>query len=106
MAGRGTSIRRSNSLNDDLKKQYAHQEERIKLSKGFKARNYKANTSDYIKEPFTTLEEMFRVLPVSIGFNIEMSECSSLPIIRRSLASETTSLAALTLYPHKNTHYQ
>ena len=51
----------------------ADQDERLKLTHSFKTRGFKANSKDFIQEPFTTLEEMFRKLPESIGFNIEMS---------------------------------
>ena len=51
----------------------ADRDERLKLTHSFKTRGFKANSKDFIQEPFTTLEEMFRKLPESIGFNIEMS---------------------------------
>lgn len=45
----------------------------MKHTRDFKAKGYKPNTRGrFIQAPFTTLEEMFRTLPVSIGFNIEM----------------------------------
>lgn len=49
--------------------------ERMKHTRDFKAKGYKANSrGNFIQAPFTTLEEMFKKLPESIGFNIEMSE--------------------------------
>ena len=48
--------------------------ERMKHTKDFKQKGFKANSrGNFIQAPFTTLEEMFKELPESIGFNIEMS---------------------------------
>jgi glycerophosphodiester phosphodiesterase len=47
--------------------------ERMKHTKDFKKKGFKANTrGTSIQAPFTTLEEMFKKLPETIGFNIEM----------------------------------
>jgi glycerophosphodiester phosphodiesterase len=47
--------------------------DRMKHTRDFKSKGYKANTyGSFIQAPFTTLEEMFHKLPESIGFNIEM----------------------------------
>ncbi|KAI9789071.1 MAG: Glycerophosphocholine phosphodiesterase [Candelina submexicana] len=47
--------------------------ERMKHTRDFKAKGYKANSrGNFIQAPFTTLEEMFKKLPESVGFNIEM----------------------------------
>ncbi len=47
--------------------------ERMKHTRDFKAKGFKSNTrGNFIQAPFTTLEEMFKTLPVHIGFNIEM----------------------------------
>ncbi|MCJ1309832.1 Glycerophosphocholine phosphodiesterase [Agyrium rufum] len=47
--------------------------ERMKHTKDFKKKGFKANSRGrFIQAPFTTLEEMFKKLPESIGFNIEM----------------------------------
>ena len=54
-------------------------DDRLKLTHSFKTRGFKANSKEFIQEPFTTLEEMFRKLPHSIGFNIEMSMSRALP---------------------------
>lgn len=49
--------------------------ERMKHTRDFKAKGFKANSrGTFIQAPFTTLEEMFKKLPQHIGFNIEMSE--------------------------------
>jgi glycerophosphodiester phosphodiesterase len=51
----------------------AQQNERIKHTRDFKEKGFKGNSrGSFIQEPFTTLEEMFRKLPESTGFNIEM----------------------------------
>jgi glycerophosphodiester phosphodiesterase len=47
--------------------------DRMKHTRDFKSKGYKANVrGNFIQAPFTTLEEMFQKLPESIGFNIEM----------------------------------
>lgn len=47
--------------------------ERMKHTRDFKLKGYKGNSrGNFIQAPFTTLEEMFRTLPESTGFNIEM----------------------------------
>ena len=49
--------------------------ERMKHTRDFKQKGFKGNSrGNFIQAPFTTLEEMFRKLPESIGFNIEMSK--------------------------------
>ncbi|KAI1006516.1 Glycerophosphocholine phosphodiesterase [Podosphaera aphanis] len=47
--------------------------ERMKHTRDFKQKGYKANSrGNFIQAPFTTLEEMFIKLPEDVGFNIEM----------------------------------
>ncbi|KAL9067026.1 MAG: hypothetical protein Q9157_006953 [Trypethelium eluteriae] len=47
--------------------------ERMKHTRDFKIKGFKGNSRGHsIKAPFTTLEEMFKQLPDSVGFNIEM----------------------------------
>ncbi|KAI9821958.1 MAG: Glycerophosphocholine phosphodiesterase [Pycnora praestabilis] len=47
--------------------------EKMKYTRDFKIKGFKGNSrGDFIQAPFTTLEEMFKKLPESIGFNIEM----------------------------------
>ncbi|KAI9882398.1 MAG: hypothetical protein M1823_005855 [Watsoniomyces obsoletus] len=47
--------------------------ERMKHTRAMKEKGFKGNSrGDFIQAPFTTLEEMFKKLPESIGFNIEM----------------------------------
>ena len=47
--------------------------ERMKHTRTFKEKGFKGNSrGNSIQSPFTTLEEMFRKLPESTGFNIEM----------------------------------
>ena len=75
----GKRIRRARSASMSMTSEtsiggaVADREERLKLTHSFKSRGFKANSKDFIQEPFTTLEEMFKKLPESIGFNIEMS---------------------------------
>ncbi|TDZ74599.1 Glycerophosphocholine phosphodiesterase GDE1 [Colletotrichum trifolii] len=48
-------------------------EERMKHTRDFKSKGYKANSrGNFIQAPFATLEDLFRQLPEHIGFNIEM----------------------------------
>lgn len=54
--------------------------EKIKHTRDFKKKGYKGNTrGNHIQAPFATLEELFRKLPASVGFNIELSEYHSPP---------------------------
>ncbi|KAF2866829.1 glycerophosphocholine phosphodiesteras-like protein Gde1 [Massariosphaeria phaeospora] len=47
--------------------------ERMKHTRDFKEKGFKGNSrGNFIQAPFTTLEEMFKKLPESTGFNIEM----------------------------------
>lgn len=46
--------------------------ERIKHTRDFKTKGFKGNSRNFIQQPFTTLEEMFRTIPEDVGFNIEM----------------------------------
>ena len=68
--------RRVRSLSASMSSKDAENEmkERMKHTRDFKMKGYKANSRGHcIQAPFTTLEEMFKKLPESIGFNIEMS---------------------------------
>lgn len=48
-------------------------DERMKHTKDFKKKGFKANSrGNFIQAPFATLEDLFRKLPEEIGFNIEM----------------------------------
>ncbi|EON99373.1 putative glycerophosphodiester phosphodiesterase gde1 protein [Phaeoacremonium minimum UCRPA7] len=48
-------------------------EERMKHTRDFKAKGYKANSrGNFIQAPFATLEDLFKELPDTVGFNIEM----------------------------------
>jgi len=50
-----------------------HMEERMKHTRDFKEKGFKANSrGNFIQAPFATLEDLFRELPESVGFNIEM----------------------------------
>lgn len=64
---------RSMSLGDLVKDQTSNMSERMKNTRDFKSKGFKANSrGNFIQAPFTTLEEMFVKLPEHIGFNIEM----------------------------------
>ncbi|ROW02569.1 hypothetical protein VPNG_07885 [Cytospora leucostoma] len=48
-------------------------DERMKHTRDFKEKGYKGNTrGNFIQAPFATLEDLFRDLPPSVGFNVEM----------------------------------
>ncbi|KAK3293226.1 uncharacterized protein B0H64DRAFT_208462 [Chaetomium fimeti] len=48
-------------------------DERMKHTRDFKAKGFKANSrGNFIQAPFATLEDLFRKLPASVGFNIEL----------------------------------
>ncbi|KAI1826821.1 Glycerophosphoryl diester phosphodiesterase family-domain-containing protein [Xylaria intraflava] len=48
-------------------------EERMKYTLNYKKAGYKANTrGNFVQAPFATLEELFKKVPESVGFNIEM----------------------------------
>ena len=48
-------------------------DERMKHTRDFKEKGFKANSrGKFIQAPFATLEDLFRQLPEHIGFNIEM----------------------------------
>lgn len=50
-------------------------DDRMKHTRDFKAKGFKANSrGNFIQAPFTTLQEMFEKVPQEVGFNIEMSE--------------------------------
>lgn len=52
---------------------YAEMEDRMRHTRDFKAKGFKANSrGNFIQAPFATLEDLFRKLPEHIGFNIEM----------------------------------
>ncbi|EKG19447.1 hypothetical protein MPH_03310 [Macrophomina phaseolina MS6] len=65
---------RPRSYSVDIKKEtQSEMNERMKHTRDFKMKGYKGNSrGNFIQAPFTTLEEMFKQLPESIGFNIEM----------------------------------
>ncbi|CAK7267530.1 Glycerophosphocholine phosphodiesterase [Sporothrix epigloea] len=62
----------SMSLDDSLDKR-DDLNERMKHTRDFKAKGFKANSrGNFIQAPFATLEDLFEQLPQSVGFNIEM----------------------------------
>ena len=67
---RGMDRVRSLSMGDQLPED--DMAEKMKHTRDFKAKGYKANSRQFIQAPFTTLQEMFEQLPETTGFNIEM----------------------------------
>ncbi|CAK7201958.1 Glycerophosphocholine phosphodiesterase [Sporothrix eucalyptigena] len=63
----------SMSLDDSQDKKRDDLNERMKHTRDFKAKGFKANSrGNFIQAPFATLEDLFKQLPQSVGFNIEM----------------------------------
>ncbi|POS87481.1 hypothetical protein EPUL_002344 [Erysiphe pulchra] len=68
---RSPNRQRSLSLNPSGSE--CNMSERMKHTRDFKLKGFKANSrGNFIQAPFTTLEEMFLKLPEHVGFNIEM----------------------------------
>lgn len=66
----GSKPRRSMSVYDA--KETFMEMHKMALTKDFKAKGYKGNVRGHsIQSKFATLEELFKTLPVSVGFNIE-----------------------------------
>lgn len=64
---------RAYSLGNEDREGSVEMQERMKHTRDFKIKGFKGNSrGNFIQAPFTTLEEMFKKLPESIGFNIEM----------------------------------
>ncbi|KAL9624106.1 MAG: hypothetical protein Q9160_001628 [Pyrenula sp. 1 TL-2023] len=70
----GSETRRQRSLSvGGSEKDLYNMSEKMKHTRDFKKKGFKGNSrGSHIQEPFTTLEEMFKKLPKSVGFNIEM----------------------------------
>lgn len=50
-------------------------DERMKHTRDYKKKGFKGNTrGSHIQAPFATLEELFKKLPNSVGFNMELSK--------------------------------
>ncbi|KAI0153210.1 Glycerophosphoryl diester phosphodiesterase family-domain-containing protein [Xylariaceae sp. FL1272] len=66
---------RSMSMDFSTKKEKQDRllDERMKYTLNYKQSGYKANTrGNFVQAPFATLEELFRKVPETVGFNIEM----------------------------------
>lgn len=72
----------------------AEANERIKHTRDFKKKGFKGNTrGNHIQAPFATLEELFRKLPSSVGFNIELSEFAKTPRKEQLQEDDLTEIA-------------
>ena len=66
---------RSMSVGTSNRDESSDMSERMKHTRDFKRQGFKGNSrGNFIQAPFTTLEEMFKMVPQSTGFNIEMSK--------------------------------
>jgi glycerophosphodiester phosphodiesterase len=66
-------MRRSMSVGGSDAHDSSEMDERMKHTRDFKKKGFKGNSrGNHIHSPFATLEEMFKKLPASVGFNIEM----------------------------------
>ena len=66
--------RRAMSMSlDDATSSHGNLNERMKHTRDFKAKGFKANSrGNFIQAPFATLEDLFQQVPSGVGFNIEM----------------------------------
>ncbi|GAP88639.1 putative glycerophosphodiester phosphodiesterase GDE1 [Rosellinia necatrix] len=74
-ASNGVAGPKPRSLSVDLsaKSKDTSLEERMKYTLNYKKTGYKANTrGNFVQQPFATLEELFKKVPETVGFNIEM----------------------------------
>ena len=70
---RNSFRQRSMSVGGAAEKDSQDMAERMKHTRDFKKKGFKANSSgNFIQAPFATLEEMFEKLSPNLGFNIEM----------------------------------
>lgn len=72
------TLRRTRSMTfHDSDKNEQQLQERMRYTRNFKMKGgFKGNTrGSSIQGPFTTLEEVFTMLPSEVGFNIELSKC-------------------------------
>ena len=91
---------RSMSVDNSYKDEGSDMAERIKHTRDFKKKGFKANSRGHsIQAPFTTLEEMFEKLPETCGFNIEMSTFPFLLFSQHARCSKLTQLTLQTEYP-------
>ncbi|CAI4212558.1 unnamed protein product [Parascedosporium putredinis] len=65
--------RKSLKLAEEEVRKRTEMEERMRHTRDFKSKGYKANSrGNFIQAPFATLEDLFRKIPENVGFNIEM----------------------------------
>lgn len=66
-------FRRQRSMSVGPEQESVDMSEKMKYTRNFKKTGFKGNTrGNHIQAPFATLEEMFKMIPKSVGFNIEM----------------------------------
>lgn len=72
--------------------------EKMKHTRDFKKKGFKGNSrGSHIQAPFATLEDLFRKLPKSVGFNMELSELPQPP--KGQLRDYLTSIARVSHAP-------
>ena len=70
---KNSELRRQRSLSLGPEQESFDMDEKMKHTRTFKLNGFKGNTrGNHIQAPFATLEEMFKKLPKTVGFNIEM----------------------------------
>lgn len=75
MIGKSSAVRRSRSFDGQKDVGTFLISDRLKHTVDFKSKAMKPNVrGDVIQEPLVTLPELFLRLPLSLGFNIEISE--------------------------------
>ena len=70
---KNSDFRRHRSFSLGPEQESYDMDEKMKHTRTFKQKGFKGNTrGNHIQAPFATLEEMFKKLPMTVGFNIEM----------------------------------
>jgi glycerophosphodiester phosphodiesterase len=70
---KNSDFRRQRSLSVGPEQESYDMDEKMKHTRTFKKKGFKGNTrGNHIQGAFATLEEMFKKLPKTVGFNIEM----------------------------------
>src|SRR5690606_36177661 len=85
------TVRRTRSMSfHDSDENEQRLQERMKYTRNFKVKGgFKGNTrGTSIQGPFTTLEEVFSILPSEVGFNIELKY----PMLQESEEEETETM--------------
>ena len=92
--GRNGNVVRPRSYSHDESENLRQEDfvNRMKTTLAYKVRGFKGNTrGQFIQQSFTTLDEILRTLPDSLGFNIEISKIFPILVLARRNANRVTS---------------